>query len=193
VAGTPKKRDRIHHNMRDMVLSLAALLLIIGSVLFLTRGCSFSPGAPDADPASAPTVDAVADLTRFAGTVDYPVRLPAVPSQWRSNSTSLAPVEPISTVIRVGWLTPTHFIQLSQSGAPLADTVRVETGQESTPTGQVSAGGQSWTVYPGRRNEHAWTLTLDGVTLVITGSAPDPEFHTLATTTLTTLPIPRTP
>lgn len=174
-----------------MLLSLLALLLIIGSVLAFNRGCSFSPGPPEADPATAPTVDAGVDLTRYARTVDFALRLPAVPAEWKANSTSSGPVDPVSVVVRVGWITPGRFVQLSQSSAAPAEVVRVETGQEQQPTGEVEAGGRTWTVYPGRRDERAWTTEVDGVTLMITGNGSDDEFRTLATAVLTATPLPR--
>lgn len=174
-----------------MLLSLLALLLIIGSVLAFNRGCSFSPGRPDADPALAPTVDAAVDLGRYARSTDFAIRLPAVPAEWKANSTSSGPVEPVSVVVRVGWITPGRFVQLSQSSAAAAEVVRVETDRESAPTGAVEAGGQTWQVYPGRRDEHAWATSLDGVTLMITGNGSDEEFRTLATATLKAAPLPR--
>jgi hypothetical protein len=175
-----------------MLLSLLALLLIIGSLLAFNRGCSFSPGPPDADPATAPSVDAAVDLARYARSTDFAIRSPAVPAQWRANSTSSGPVEPASVVVRVGWITPGRFVQLSQSSAEPAEVVRVETDQESAPTGSLEVGGRSWTVYPGRRDEHAWATRLDGVTLMITGNGTDEEFRTLATAVLSAPPLPRT-
>ncbi|WP_166657956.1 DUF4245 domain-containing protein [Actinokineospora alba] len=187
----PQRPDRASHTLRDMLLSLLALLLIIGSLLVFNRGCSFSPGPPEADPATAPTVDAAVDLARYARTADFAIRLPALPGEWRANSTSSGPVDPVSVVVRVGWITPGHFVQLSQSSAVPAEVVRVETGQESAPTGQVEAGGRSWQVYPGRRDERAWATELDGVTLMITGNGTEEEFRTLATAVLKAEPLPR--
>lgn len=174
-----------------MLLSLLALLLIIGSLLAFNRGCSFSPGPPEADPATAPTVDAAVDLARYARTADFAIRLPTVPGEWRANSTSSGPVDPVSVVVRVGWITPGRFVQLSQSSAAPAEVVRVETDQESAPTGQIEAGGRSWTVYPGRRDERAWATEVDGVTLMITGNGTEDEFRTLATAVLKAAPLPR--
>ncbi|CRK61614.1 hypothetical protein [Alloactinosynnema sp. L-07] len=187
-----EKRDRSQHGLRDMVMSLTALLLIIGALLFFNRGCSFSPGTPETDSAIAPTVDARADLTRYASSVDFPIRVPSLPAPWRANSSSSGPVAPASVVVRVGWLTPGRFVQLSQSGAPAADVVSVETGQkDSKPTGSVEAGGRSWQVFPGRRDEKAWATEVDGATLVITGSGSEDDFRTMATAVLAATPVTR--
>lgn len=174
-----------------MLLSLLALLLIIGSVLAFNRGCSFSPGRPDADPAMAPTADAAVDLGRYARTTDFAIRLPAVPAEWKANSTSSGPVDPVSVVVRVGWITPGRFVQLSQSSAAPAEVVRVETGKESAPTGEVEAGGRKWATYPGRRDERAWTTEVDGTTLMITGNGTEDEFRVLAEAVLKAAPLPR--
>ncbi|MGQ0840859.1 DUF4245 domain-containing protein [Actinokineospora sp.] len=176
----PRRKDRANQTLRDMVLSLLALLLIIGALLFFNRGCSFSPGTPEADPATAPTVDLRADLGRAARGVDFPLRLPEVPAGWRANSTSTSPVEPVSVVVRAGWLTPARFVQLSQSAAPAADLVRVETGRESGPVGEIEVAGTKWTVYPGRRDERAWVADFAGVRTLITGSGTEDEFRALA-------------
>jgi len=187
-----EKRDRSQHGLRDMVLSLTALLLILGALLFFNRGCAFSPGVPEADPNTAPSVDAGADLSRYASSADFPIRLPVLPSGWRANSSSSGPVPPASVVVRVGWLTPGRFVQLSQSGAPGADVVHVETGQkDSKPTGSIEAGGRTWQVFPGRRAEKAWTTAVDGVTLVITGSGSEDDFRTMAEAVLAATPLPR--
>ncbi|WP_436493772.1 DUF4245 domain-containing protein [Actinokineospora sp. HUAS TT18] len=186
-----EKRDRSQHGLRDMILSLTALLLIIGALLFFNRGCSFSPGTPDTDSATTPTVDARADLTRYASSADFPIRLPSLPSEWRANSSSSGPVA-TSIAVRVGWLTPGRFVQLTQSGAPAEDVVHLETGSaDSKASGTVEAGGRSWQVYPGRRDEKAWAVEVDGATLVITGSGTEADFRTMATAVLAATPLPR--
>ena len=192
VAQTPEPRaGRANHTLRDMVLSLLSLLLIIGALLFFTRGCSFSPGPPAADPATAPTADVAADLGRSASSVDFPVRSPQVPAGWHANSFSTSPVEPVSVAVRAGWLTPDRFVQLSQSGAAAEDLARVETARSSPATGTVDVDGTAWTVFPGRREEVAWVANLGGTTTLITGSATADEFRALARAVQAAGPLPR--
>lgn len=174
-----------------MLLSLLALLVILTPVLLLSRGCSFDPGAPTADPATAPTADLAADLPRTARSLDFPLRLPAVPEGWRANSSSTSAVPPAAVAVRAGWLTPHRFVQLSQSAAPAPDLVRAETGREPEPAGEVEVDGTKWTVYPGRRAEAAWLADLGEVRLLITGDGDDGEFRALARAAAAAAPLPR--
>ena len=189
-AGPPPK-NRMNHGLRDMVLSLIALLVIIAALLLFNKSCSFSPGGPAVETSSLPTVDVGRQFEQVAGTLDFPVRQPTVPTRWRPNSASTGPVPPDSVVVRVGWVTPDRYAQLSQSGADAADLVRVETENESAPTGSVEVDGTQWTVYPGRRSERAWVADLGGTTTLITGSADEDEFRALARAVQTASPVAR--
>ncbi|WP_018683201.1 DUF4245 domain-containing protein [Actinokineospora enzanensis] len=169
--------NRLTHGPRDMLLSLLALLLIIGAILVANRACSFSPGAPQSDPATAPKVDVAAGLRR--ADAPFTVRNPSVPITWQGNSLSSAPID-TARVIRSGWLTPTNYIQLSQSNGSIMDLVAAETGSSSGATGTVDIAGVQWTIFPARRSEQAWVTDLGPSRLLITGDAPDPDFRTLA-------------
>lgn len=182
--------------MRDMVAAVLLLVLIVGGVAAVTRGCSFSPGGPTVDPDSAPSVDAARELATAATTVDFPIRHPSLPPEWRANSSSTSPVGSganASVVVRVGWLTPQgRFVQLSQSGAEPLDLLAVETGrQDAVRHGVVDVGGQPWTSYPSREPESAWVTQLDGVTVVITGNGGEEEFRVLAAAVAASKPLPR--
>jgi len=181
-------------SIRDLIGSLAVLLVIIGTVVGVSRGCSFSPGRPNVDTNAAPSVDASAALAAAASTVDFPVRRPVLPNGWRANSASTSAVGAgASVIVRVGWLTPGgRFAQLSQSGGEPADVVVAETGlDEARATGQVDVDGTRWTTYPGRRDELAWVAALGGVTTLITGSAGADEFRVLAMAVHAASPLPR--
>jgi hypothetical protein len=178
--------------MRDMIGAVLILVAIIGVLLAFYGGCSFSPGRPTVDPSSVPSADASGELARTARSVAFPVRDPAVPRGWRSNSTSTEPVGAGEIVVRVGWLTASGaFVQLSQSGGAVADVLVKETGQSKAPppTGTVEVDGVTWTSYPSRRDESAWVTELDGTVLLITGSAAEAEFRQLATATQKAEPI----
>lgn len=169
-----------------MILSLAVLLVIIGAIVGLTRGCEFSPTGPSVDPAAVPTVDATRELSGAARRVEFALRIPAVPADWRSNSANTVPVGTGSqgtTAVRVGWITPGgNYLRLSQSKAPVEALVVVEAGGGIKPDSQgtVDADGRAWTRYPGRGREPAWVTSLDGVQVLITGSGTEDEFRTLA-------------
>ncbi|WP_143231028.1 DUF4245 domain-containing protein [Actinosynnema sp. ALI-1.44] len=189
--------SRFKTSARDMVLSLVVLLAIIGSIVWLTQGCEFSPSGPTIDPSSAPTVDASKELGAAARRVDFPVRVPAVPDGWRANSSNTLPLgqgPTRTTAVRVGWITPGgKYLRLSQSKAPVEDLVVLEAGGGVTADtiGSADVAGMKWTKYHGRGDEPAWVLSVDGVQLLITGSGTDDDFRALATAAQTAKPITR--
>lgn len=182
--------------MRDMVGAMVVLVLIIGAVLAWFGGCSFSPGRPTVDPSSAPSADASKTLELAASSVEFPVRQPAVPSDWRPNSAATVSVGSGATAnvaVRVGWVTSAGtYVQLSQSGGERADVLAQETGQEPGPArGEVEVAGVTWMVHPGHRDEPAWLTELpDGTVAMITGSATEDDFRRLATALQEAEPLP---
>ncbi len=180
-----------------MVGAVAILVVIIGAVLAFFGACQFSPGGPTVDPKTAPTADASGELERTARAVEFSVREPAVPGGWRANSASTSSVGAGATgnvLVRVGWVTSSGtYVQLSQSGGTPEDVLVEETGQEEPPgaSGSVEVAGVTWTSYPARRDEPAWVTELDGTVLLITGSASEEEFRTLATATQEAEPLSR--
>jgi uncharacterized protein DUF4245 len=182
--------------MRDMVAATLLLVLIVGGVAAVTRGCTFSPGGPTVDPNSAPSVDAARELATAATNVDFPIRQPSLPEGWRANSSSTSPVgsgAKSSVVVRVGWLTPQgRFTQLSQSAAEPREVLATETGRhDAARRGVVDVGSQPWTSYPSRQGESAWVTQFDGVTVVITGNGSEEEFRVLAAAMAAAKPLPR--
>jgi hypothetical protein len=180
---------------RDMFLSLVVLLLMLGGIVWLTQGCQFSGNGPVVDPASAPTVNATRELSGAARRVDYAVRNPVLPGDWRSNSASTNPVgtgAEATTAVRVGWITGSgSYLRLSQSNANRDALVIMEAGGgvEARSSGSVDISGTAWTKYPGRGAEISWVTSLDGVQLLITGSGTEDEYRTLATATQAARPI----
>ena len=193
----PGKPDRASLRMRDMIGAVVVLLLIIGAVLAFYGGCEFSPGGPTVDPESAPSADASGELERAARSAAFAVREPAVPDGWRPNSASTTAVgagATASVVVRVGYLTSGGaFLQISQSGGDAGEVVAKETGQAEPPkaAGTVDVDGVTWTTYPGRRDEAAWVADLDGVVVLVTGSAQEDEYRQLAKAAQDATPLPR--
>jgi uncharacterized protein DUF4245 len=193
----PAVPARARTTTRDLIGSLVVLLVLIGLVVVLTRGCEFSPSGPTVDPNTVPSVDATRELTSAGRRVDFPIRVPALPADWRSNSMNTVPVgagSEATVAVRVGWITPGEgYLRLSQSKAPVEPLVVTEAGGGITPQnrGTVDVGGRQWKVFPGKGTEVAWVLALDEVTLLITGNASEPDFRTLATAVQSTQPVPR--
>lgn len=193
-----KPPGRAGHGLRDMVLSMAALLLVIGVVLGITRGCSFSPGGPSVDQGAQPTVDAGAELRSAATRVGFPVRALTLPRGWRANAATVSPVGTGATAtvaVRVGLITEAgRYLRLSQSDAPVPVLVVSEPSLDTdTPpdqTGTQQAAGVAWTVYPGRPGEQTWVAKQQDVVFVISGSGTADEKRTLATAALSGAVLP---
>lgn len=174
--------------MRDMIGALVVLLVLIGVLVFVTRSCSFSPGGPEVDPSSAPSVDVSEKLRSAASSAGFPLRQPDLPSDWRANSSSTAAVgtgAAANVVVRVGWITQAgRFVQLGQSAGTEPDVVAMETGRtggvDPMPGEVVVVDGVRWTTYPSRREETAWATRMADVTVVISGSGNEGEFRTAA-------------
>jgi hypothetical protein len=191
-SGRPPGRAAL--GMREMIGAMVVLVVIVGVLAAVTRGCSFDPGAPSANPSTAPTVDAGEKLGQAASSVSFPVREPALPKAWHANSSSTTAVgsgSAADVIVRVGWLTPGgRYVQLSQSGGTVADVVAAETGTEPAPTGKQDVDGTSFATYPSRRDEVAWVAELDGTVVLITGDATGQEFRALAEAVVAAKPLP---
>jgi Protein of unknown function (DUF4245) len=195
---TPPRSGRGAQTARDMVLSLAALLLILLAVLGFSRGCSFSPGGPTVDTSAVPTVDAHSALVGLAASVDFPVREPKLPAGWHANSIdtiSIGTGDQARQAVRVGWLTPAGgFLRLSQTQGQDRDLIASETDDpraEPAATGTIDVGGTSWTIYPARRAETSWLASVGGVRLLISGNGREADFRALAQAVQTATPLPK--
>ena len=190
VSTEPQPPRRPRATLRDLIGSLVVLLVIVGAIVGIGRGCTFSPGGPSVAPPTR-TVDVAGNLDAAARSVAFPIRRPALPADWRANTSSTTAVgRGDSVIVRIGWLTPARYIQLSQSGGALDDVVIAETGQaDAISSGSVDVNGTRWTTYPGRRAEQAWATRLDNTTVLITGTADEAEFRTMATAIQTANPL----
>ena len=176
--------------VNGLVLAGYYLLIALGlSLIFSVGGsCSFSPGTPAEDAASAPTVDAPARIAEYARGSTFPLRLPDVP--FRVNSTDRGPVEGGGTAVRIGFVTPdADFLSLVQTDGSVEGVLATESGSagrgDGPPTmrGTVQAGGLTWEVYGAEGGEPFRIATLPGrpeVRVLVTGSASDAQFRTLA-------------
>ncbi|WP_060713236.1 DUF4245 domain-containing protein [Pseudonocardia sp. HH130629-09] len=182
------KPGRGDASVRDLIW--ACLILVPVALLIFSVGgsCSFSPGSPAEDAASAPTVDAPARIAEYARGSTFPLRLPDVP--FRANSTDRGPVEGGGTAVRIGFVTPdADFLSLVQTDGSVEGVLATESGSagrgDGPPTmrGAVQAGGLTWEVYGAEGGEPFRIATLPGrpeVRVLVTGSASEDRFRTLA-------------
>ncbi|TDQ58404.1 uncharacterized protein DUF4245 [Actinomycetospora succinea] len=161
--------------LRSFLVVGVAVLVVAG----LLRACSFAPGAPQVDRESVPRIDPAAELLGDAPTMRIPLRVPALPADWIPQSSDVVLVAG-TRAARVGWVTPDdEFARLVQSDADEAALVVSEAG-DPTATGTVQAGGRTWVTHTGRRGEPIWVADVDGVRLLVTGSATPERLTQLA-------------
>lgn len=189
VRGLPK--------VREMALAIGVIVLI--AVLF-TRSCSFSPGGPTVTPGSAPTVDSVAQLHEAGLHTPFALHVPQLPPGWTANSADDGPVTGGGREVRVGYLTQGgSYLQLVQSDASEENLVASVAGGPQAATGTIDAAGLTWVVYRvPPRSEALWVAPLQAnpaSLLLITGSASETDFRTLAEAAVdgTALPVGSAP
>ena len=175
---------------RDMAMAIGVLVVLALLVAGVGRACTFAPGGPQVDQNAVRTVDVAVDLGRYAKEVPFPVRVPAVPADWRAQSSGIDPVGggSVARVVRVGFLTTSHrFVRLMQGDVTEEQMLRVVTGPKAVGAkGPVDVGGTRWVVYGGQGGtEPIWIADAAGVRYLITGSADEAEFRALATAAVT--------
>lgn len=189
-------------SMFPLVLACIVLAGLVGT-------CSFQPSGPKKG--AVPSYDAPGALQSDAETLGFPIRLPAVPEGWQSNSGGREGLEAGRTdpvtgeqvralVSRVGYLTDRgRYVSLTQSNADEEKLVR-SIMSEAAPTGVEDVAGVKWVVYEGLsdddRGEPVWTTRIDGpdggTQVAITGSGSPEDFRALAMATQTQAPLPQT-
>ncbi|MGH3646057.1 MAG: DUF4245 domain-containing protein [Micromonosporaceae bacterium] len=157
---------------RDLVLSLAVLLVPIGLVLLLFQYIGGDREVTVVDPAPA-----IAEA-RAAG---LPVAEPGkLPDGWKPTS-AVTRIKDGTVTLRIGYVSPSGgFVQLVESNADAAELLRDELGGGGRPDGVAELGGRSWQTYPGRESERALVLTEPERTVIVLGRAPDEELRELA-------------
>lgn len=181
---------RRNKTIRDMVLSMGVIVAAVLVFVFVQGGASFSPGGPSGGSGPVPTADLVLGFAAAPQHVQFAVVTPhGVPATWKANSFSTTPPggdNAPPAAVRAGWIVPGGaFITVIQSAGTPEVVETTELGTEHTvgpATGSIEAGGDTWTVVPGRRAEMAWVRAAAGITVIITGSASAADFATLATT-----------
>ncbi len=186
-----------------MFWSIAPLVVACIVLAGILGMCSLAPSGPG--PGPAPDYDAAGALQADADALRIPIRLPALPQGWHSNSGSRAgidggrtdpsgqPTRAVSST--VGYLAPSGmYLALTQSNAD-EDKLVGSINSDLVPTGTQDVGGVRWVVYQGDDDaEPVWTTRLTGPTgpaqIAITGAADTDEYRTLASATQGQPPLP---
>jgi hypothetical protein len=182
--GPPAKPPRSALTVRDMLGALVVLVLVVLVAGGISRSCTFAPTGPTVDASRLPVVDAPAELARLAPDSSFPLRVPAVPADWRANAVDRTSLPEGGHTVRLGYLTPDgRYLRLQQGDASEEAMLRAEAGAAAPARGVVDVDGQRWVAYTGQRGEAIWIIELAGeaaVRMLVTGSGSDADFRMLA-------------
>lgn len=186
--------DRRKMGTKDMVMTMAVVLVVVGLIAVYGRNVSFAPGGPAAE-GPVPTADVIGGFSHAKATMDFPITVPdGVPEEWHPNSLSVSDpdvsndgIARVGTLkaVRGGWITPRDaYIQLVEADGDIPQVLANEFGHVRPISGTVDAGGATWSVTSGVRTEAVWIRTVQAAsgetTLLITGNASEEDFRALA-------------
>ncbi|MEV8230218.1 DUF4245 domain-containing protein [Streptomyces sp. NPDC079167] len=149
--------------VRDMILSMLVITAVAG-VVYL-----FIPHDEKADPLKA--VDYRVELATARRAAPYPVAAPAgLPEGWKATSVSYEGQN--GSGWHLGFLDPDkRYVAVEQSTAPAKKYVS-EVSRDAENTGRTrEVSGRDWEIWNGPKYD-ALVLHAEGVTTVVTGSAP---------------------
>jgi hypothetical protein len=159
---------------------LRSLLPLVVICLLIVGWQTFRSG-PDV---GVRTVDPTSTVQLAAARAGYEVLVPTgldedyLPTSARTDAGDAGEGDPVT--LQIGYLTPSEefagFVVSDDRGAdPVADVLD---GAEEQ--GTVDLGGEAWTRSTTVDGETALSREADGVTVLVTGSAPDEELGTVA-------------
>lgn len=176
---------RAHTTGKTWLSLIGALLGSLGVVMFLVLVVA----RPDQSMMREP-VDYAAATQNAQSIYGDRLVVPELDDEWESNFARRATPTPNGTTAwEIGFVTPgREFVQLTQAFDTdpgwISDAVR------KAPEGaRIDIGGIAWTIYDRRdvddpgNVEYALVAELDDRTIVISGTAQDADFMTLATAT----------
>jgi hypothetical protein len=174
----------LRESLLDMGRSLGLMALIMAVVLLVTpaRGLIF----PDRND-RMPPVDYAGVVAGFGELAHHPAAAPVgVPSSWRANAANLTGRSPANVRMHIGWVVAgERFAGLDETtGDPSPFIASVLGRRGATVSGTTTIAGATWDVRTSDRGERAYTSTVDGVTIVVTGNAHDDELARLCSAVL---------
>ena len=183
-------KPKIFENGRDMMLSLGVIVVGMVAVVGATGLCTINPETSDLS--AVREVDGAEFLGLEARTPHGAgIRVPDVPQDWVANSARRAAItqEPASVV---GWVTPGEaYLSSWQTQVSLDDAISRfdEHFREETET--INIDGQDVTVASSAENNvrDIWAFDLQDERVVLTGTAPDDDFHELVRAFLAVEPV----
>ena len=183
------KKPRIFQDGRDIAINAVLIVVLMLVAVGATGLCSFNPGAPEQGPVQEVDAETFLDLESRA--VDFPVRYPAMPEGWITNSArrSMLAGQPAPVV---GWVTPDRgFIQLTQTGLDAEAAIENADSKPRTLDRTVDVDGHPVEVFTSEEQDvrDLWVVDAGDARFVLTGAGEDREFEELIATALATAPI----
>jgi hypothetical protein len=160
-----------------MVRSLGLIAVIVAVSLIFVPGL-LHPSKSDRFPAA----DYSSDVTGFHQVTGKVAPAPGrLPSGWHSNAASLTGPA-AAEHLHVGFASPnTTYAGLEESVVAMSPFARTVLGQRGTAvTGQTRIGGVIWQSRMSSRGELALSRRVNGVSVIITGSASGEQLELLA-------------
>ncbi|HWH26603.1 MAG TPA: DUF4245 domain-containing protein [Pseudolysinimonas sp.] len=162
----------------NLVLALAASIAVVVLLVFVV----VRPAPEPADP-----IDYAAVAADAQGSVTVPLIAPVLPDGWTANRAELSSGNGDGvTAWRIGFLTPAgDYIALDQ-GVDANPSWVSGALDHARSTGSTTIEGHRWSVYDRRtaddpgNNAYALVTEANGSTVVLSGTASDAEFGTLA-------------
>ena len=174
-----------------MVWSIIPLLLICLVIAGIAGSCAWGFGDA-ANEQKVPTFNSEAAFTADARSMPFPIREPAVPAEWQSNSGSTNTVG-TSLASNVGWITENGtFVQLTQTAGPEVSLVPMLGGEGVMGTGTTDVAGTTWVTYDNPEGDRTvWVTDLGDVRIGLLGRGIDPPLATLAEAVQKAQPLPK--
>lgn len=170
------KEHREGQTVLNLVIALVASLVIVGVIVLAVVRPNPAPAAP---------VDYVSIAQQAQPAFGATVVAPPLPSGWNANRAQLDDSATVPTW-GVGFVTP-HNSYLAITEAVKADPTWVaDAVAQTAPAGTTTIDGVTWTVYDRRAQgeldnvAYALVTTSGDATIVLSGTADDDEFRTLA-------------
>jgi hypothetical protein len=161
----------------DMVRSLGVLVVVVALTLV------FVPGLLHPSKSQRFAAVGYSDYTEgFKQVSGLDALVPTgLPSGWYANSGALTH-QATDAKLRIGWVTAAkHYLALDESNEPTGQFVATVLGSDGLKVvGTVQIDGANWSRRTSDQGEKSIVRTVNGVTVVITGSGTLAEQSTLA-------------
>jgi hypothetical protein len=169
---------RYQRSASGMVGAMVVLLLVIGAFVGFR---ALNRDELEVEPERIDYLEAVGFAQESDWTVAYP---PTVPGGWKATSLESQP----GRVWGIGFLTPDGFAGVHQSEESSSTLLETYVDEDTTELDPLEIGGEPWEVYEADDGDRGYLGEVDGLPVLVYGSAQPAVLQDLAGS-LTTTPI----